>query len=367
MAISQRAVSQKALSNQRRVAAASSVLVGDIGGTNARLGIWDVDGTAAIFSKTYATEQYKSFEDVMEVFMGCQEVRSRYPSVGTLAIAQNICQDDCCQMTNLSWLVNGPALSDAYGFQVYVLNDFEAVGHGISALSEDDLVPLNHALIKAKAPKVVIGPGTGLGAAQLMWDSGHDQYVVMPGEAGHATFTPRGWKQQALAQYVVSKYGHCETEQVACGDGLRVIYEFLLTDERANRPHLLSAAQKRFNSIAAVSEIPKLISAAALDGSDPIAVEAVDMLLAIVGQQAGAMALTCLAKGGVYIGGGVANRVIRQVMVGALLEGFLMRHGRPEFHKLLADTPLFLIKNEEVGQLGAHAHAKRMLGQAGRN
>ncbi|GFR39807.1 hypothetical protein Agub_g297 [Astrephomene gubernaculifera] len=346
----------------RSKASEAVVLVGDIGGTNARLSAWRADlaspSASELFAKTYPTADYDAFDHVVEEFLSEPSVRSSPPQAAALAIAGAV-SNNRCNMTNVRWLVDGDALTAKHGFRVALLNDFEAVGYGIPALPEEDLEVLNDVPVQPQAPKVVMGPGTGLGAAQLMWDCGLGAYRVWPGEGAHATFAPRGWKQQALAQFVTDKYGHCEIEQVACGSGLELIYEFLASDEPANRPHLLAAAgapgAKGGKKRAAE------ISAAALTGSDPLAEEAVDLLFAIVGAEAGAMALRSLAKGGVYIAGGITPKLLPRVRQGSLLEGFLMRSGRPPFHKLLTHTPLFVITNEKVGQIGAREVAKRLL------
>ncbi|GLC58285.1 hypothetical protein PLESTB_001341700 [Pleodorina starrii] len=333
------------------------VIVGDIGGTNARLSAWrtELASTAAtqLFAKVYPTSEYPTFDAVVDAFLSEPSLRQNPPQAAALAIAGAI-NDNRCNMTNIHWVVDGDSLQAKHGFRVALLNDFEAVGYGIPALEPEDLVTLNKAPVVPKAPKVVMGPGTGLGAAQLMWDTGMQAYKVWPGEGSHATFAPRGWKQKDLTRYVTNLYGHCEIEQVACGSGLELIYEFLQSDEAANRPELLARTKPKKKKAAE-------ISAAALAGSDPIAVEAVDLMYAIVGAEAGAMALRCLAKGGVYIAGGITPKLLPRVQAGALLEGFLMRKGRPPFHKFLTETPLFVITNEQVGQIGAREFAKRLL------
>lgn len=328
------------------------VLVGDIGGTNARLSVWQTSGIKAeeTFSKTYPTASYPTFEGVMSELLQEPAVVARPPQAAALAVAGAV-EDDRCEMTNVSWLIDGHALQKKHGFKVALLNDFEAVGYGIPALDDSDLVVINDVPRKAKGPKVVMGPGTGLGAAQLMWDESQQDYKVWAGEGSHATFAPRGWKQQALQRYATHKLGHCEIEEVACGSGLELIYEFLLTDQVSNRPDLLKDAKPKAASA---------ISSGALDGSDPIAVEAVDMFLGIVGAEAGAMSLRCLAKGGVYIAGGITPKLMARVKAGALLEGFLDRGGRPRFHEILAGIPLYVITNEKVGQIGAREYARRL-------
>ncbi|KAG2448952.1 hypothetical protein HYH02_005707 [Chlamydomonas schloesseri] len=308
-----------------------------------------------IDKETYPSQDFKSLDDVVDAFLARPAVRERPPHAAALAIAGAVSANKCL-MTNVEhWpIIDGDDIQAKHGFRVALLNDFEAVGYGIPVLGPHDVVALNDVPVQPKAPKVVMGPGTGLGAAQLMWDTGLNAYKVWPGEGAHATFAPRGWKQKALARFVTERCGHCEIEEVACGSGLELIYEFLQSDEAANRPELLKHRTKK-----AVKEI----SAAALDGSDPLAVEAVDLMFAIVGAEAGAMALRCLAKGGVYIAGGITPKLLPRVKAGSLLEGFLMRAGREPFHKILTQTPLFVITNERVGAMGAREVAKNLLHQ----
>eukprot|EP00955_Chlamydomonas_euryale_P031232 328395-Chlamydomonas_euryale.AAC.3 len=137
------------------------------------------------------------------------------------------------------------------------------------------------------------------------------------------------------------------TAQVACGSGLALIYEFLLTDEVGNRPDVLRNGSPKQ---------PPEVASGALDGSDPLAVEAVDMFLNIIGAEAGAMALRCLAGGGVYIAGGITPKLMKRVQHGALRDGFLMARGREKFHNILIKTPLYVITNDSVGKIGTHTH-----------
>jgi len=341
---------------------ASLVLVGDIGGTNARLSLWETKGgkdATEVHAKSYETKSSPTFDNVVESFLNEGEVSKNRPEAASLAIAGAVV-NNTCNMTNCPWVIDGPGLEKQFGFKTALLNDFQAVGYGIPALDNTDIVTINQGEILPKAPKVVMGPGTGLGAAQLMWDSGKQAYSVWPGEGAHATFAPRGWKQRALAGYAEAKFGgHVEIEHVACGSGLALIYEFLLSDEESNKPglHLLTPKE------------PKEITSSALDGSDPVAVEAVDMFMSIVGAEAGAMSLRCLAKGGVYIAGGITPRLLPHLQAsptkgGALLEGFLCRAVRTPFKELLESMPLAVITNDKVGQIGAREYARLLAANA---
>ncbi|GBF98951.1 glucokinase [Raphidocelis subcapitata] len=283
-------------------AAAPLVLTGDIGGTNARLSIWQ--GVEELTSETYPTSQFPEFEDAFEAFL-----------------------------------------------EVSVLNDFEAVGYGVPALGPGDVVPLNpNAAPVAQAPKCVMGPGTGLGAAQLFWDTGRGGYTVVPGEGAHATFAPRGWRQQALAAWVTSRLGHCEIEEVACGRGLELIYEFLISDDTR-----ASADGKPLAKLSA----PEITARAS--EADPLASEAVEIFLSVVGAEAGAMALRSLARGGVYIAGGIVPRLMERA--GALRGAFLMPRGRERFQGILQSIPLYVVTNTKVGIIGSREYALRSLAQ----
>eukprot|EP00878_Enallax_costatus_P025371 GHUV01027142.1.p1 GENE.GHUV01027142.1~~GHUV01027142.1.p1 ORF type:complete len:185 (+),score=23.38 GHUV01027142.1:239-793(+) len=174
---------------------------------------------------------------------------------------------------------------------------------------------------------------------------------VIPGEGAHATFAPRGWRQMALTAWVTANIGHCEIEEVACGRGLELIYEFLLTDPTLRRPD---------NKPLIGNKHAPEITADALDG-DPVALEAVDIFLSIIGAEAGAMALRCLARGGVFIAGGIVPRLLQRVKGGVLLDAFVNRTARERFQYLLQNMPLFVVTNTKVGIIGSREFAKRLV------
>lgn len=328
------------------------MLVGDIGGTNARLSLWAEGdkGYVEVHHENYPTRSFATFELALREFLSSDTAKKYPPSTAALACA-GPAEDNRCTMTNLGWVVDGSVLQEDFDMRVAVLNDFEAVGYAIPTLSNEDLVVINPGKVKHQAPKIVMGPGTGLGAAQMMWDEGRQAYKVWPGEGAHATLAPRGWKQTALAQYMTQKEGHCEIEYVACGKGLEMIYEFLATDETYVYTHPTGPFKKA----------DKEITQAANAGSDPLAVETVDIFLSIVGAEAGNMALRCLAKGGVYICGGIVPRVIDRARAGALLQSYLNPAVRPAFNQLLASIPLFVVTNPKAGIIGCREYAVSLL------
>mmetsp|Transcript_10510 Transcript_10510/g.31649 ORF Transcript_10510/g.31649 Transcript_10510/m.31649 type:complete len:433 (+) Transcript_10510:255-1553(+) len=329
----------------------SVVLAGDIGGTNCRLTLFKVaaGGTKEeiIFSKTYPTMNYSTFEAALDELYAEPVVKAQPPQSAALAVAGPVINNRC-KMTNLKWVIDGAELKRKYKILFAVLNDFAAVGYGVSVVPPEDLLVLNDAPVVPEGPKAVMGPGTGLGEATMVWEESFGGYRVWPSEGSHAAFAPRGWKQRALASFAEAELNqHCEVEHVACGSGLERIVRFLQSDTAD-----LHVKHSQYNS-------PGEISKAALSGADPIASLAVDMFLCILGAEAGAMGLRQLATGGVYICGGIAPKLLSRIKEGGLAKTFLDEKAR--FAPILKTFPLFVVLNENLGMLGCRQYALKLL------
>ena len=329
-----------------------SVLVADIGGTNCRFQLWSVAGNEAgtmLLEVIYPTEDYERFDQALRAFLGTPEALACPPAAAAFACAGPV-KDNSCRFTNITWVVDKNEVERDFQIPCRVLNDFEAIGYGVTQLSDDQILKVHDVPRDPRGPISVLGPGTGLGEAQLFWDEGIDSYRVQPSEGSHATFAPRGWKQRALQAMVEAERGHCSVERVACGSGLVRIYNFLVTDEQSHRPGVVHMEEPT----------PASVSQVAMDGSDPLAVEALDVFISIVGAEAGHMALRSLASGGVYIAGGILPKVINRATEGGLLDAFLWRASR--FHdKVLKFVPLYVVLDEKVGLLGSRSQALRIL------
>lgn len=259
---------------------------------------------------------------------------------------------NAARLTNVAWTVDGDALTDALGVPVAVLNDFEAAGYGALDLetrpSAGDVLVLNPGAPTPRAPIAVLGPGTGLGQAQLMWCDAEGGYRVWPSEGAHAGFAPRGPAQRALHASLEADLGYVTVEHVACGAGLARI-----------DAHLAAAAG------APRSRAPADVTAAALatPPADPIAAAALSTFLAIVGAEAGAMALRALARGGVYVCGGITPKVAPALRAPAgsnpLLDAFLFKEHH--FAELLASIPLYAVLDDGLGLRGARLYARRLM------
>jgi glucokinase len=340
----------------RASGAGCTVLVADIGGTNCRFQLWELDTylRPAVMSleQIYQTSAYDRFDQALDAFLATDAAKSSPPQAAAFACAGPV-RKQRCEFTNLGWVVDADEVSKQFNLRSRVLNDFEAVGYGVPALGEHDILVLNNVPAEEKGPKAVLGPGTGLGEAQLFWDDSINNYKVYASEGSHATFAPRGWKQRALQARVEAERGHCSVERVACGSGLVRIYDFLHSDEVSNRPGVTKLT----------NPTPADVSIAAMSGNDPIATEALDMLLAIVGAEASHMALRSLSSGGVYIAGGILPKVVERVKQGGVLEAFLWKASR--FHdKVLKDIPLYVVLEERVGLIGSREQAIQLVQMA---
>eukprot|EP00210_Caulerpa_lentillifera_P006914 g6611.t1 len=195
-----------------------SVLVGDIGGTNARLSLWKITGDKydEITEHWYPTKEYQEtgLVSVLREFCTRKEVIESYPSTACFAIAGPVANNQGT-MTNLGWTINGTSIAQEFNWKVAVINDFEALGYGIPLLEESDIVVLNDVPVSKQSPIAVLGPGTGLGEAQLMWDDSTCGYKVWPSEGAHADFAPRTEKQRALLKWISTGFGYCEVEHVS--------------------------------------------------------------------------------------------------------------------------------------------------------
>ena len=333
-------------------AVAQTVFVGDIGGTNARLQVWTADpsdpaSATMTLEKVYGTSGHPTFESVITDLFADANVHAGSVSAACFAVAGPVA-DDRCQMTNVSWIIDGAALQKSFDIaSVKVINDFAAVGYGVLDLAPDETVTLNEGTAKSPTgPIAVLGPGTGLGEAMLFHNATTGAYDVVPSEGSHADFAPRGDTQRALLAYCEEHLGECEIEQVCCGSGIARIYDFLKAHR--SKPDLPALD-------------PAGVTDAAIAGTCEVCVEAVEMFLEILGAEAGNLALKCLATGGVYVAGGIPPRLMKIIGDdgGALKRAFLREECR--YKDVRAGYPLHVILNDKIGLAGAKVYAMRQL------
>lgn len=318
-----------------------SLLIGDIGGTNARFALADPRRTGFSKLETLQCEDYESAEDAIKDYL--RSVKAGAPTAICLAAAGPIV-DKRVRFTNNHWQIDAAQLAADFGIEaVRLLNDFEAIAYSIPFLAPADCMPVglpepkplggHHYMVG------ILGPGTGLGAVGLLKFG--DLYLPIAGEASHAGFAPETQVQLDILSKLRERFDRVSVERLVSGPGLENIYWALTTIHAAKR-------QPRG---------PAEIFSAAIDKSDLLAGEAVQMFFEILGQVAGDLALTLGARNGIFIAGGIAKRYPDLLVSSGFRAGF-ERKGR--HRSLLERVPTQLILHEQPGLLGA-AYCARQL------
>lgn len=317
------------------------VLAGDIGGTHARLAIVDVaDGRA-----TVAYEHVVSSPSVSGLAELVKQFRWSAPMDGVdracLAIAA-ASMDGVWRPPNLPWEIRSATAPADTGIPATtVINDFDALGHSLAVLGADDLATLQAGEPDPSGPKALIGPGTGLGMSLVLPDSAGGS--VHPSEGGHADFAPRTPIECDLLTFLRGRHQRVSTERILSGSGLAALYDFAVQrGEHAELPATTTEMKKE--------DAAAVVTRHAVAGDDPLCVMALDLFLNAFGAAAGNLALTVLATGGVYLGGGIAPRLEESLRDGPFLAAFAAK-GR--LAPLLARVPIHLIRTPNAGLLGA--------------
>jgi glucokinase len=329
------------------------ILAGDIGGTSTRLAQFQIqDGQLAPLSppQKFPSRVHKGLDEIVEAFVAAQKAAGQNQPIehAAFGIAGPV-RDGKVHTSNLPWMVNAAQLAVELGLpekNVHLLNDLEANAHGIPALGQNDFVTLNTGRADPHGNAAIISAGTGLGEAGIFFDG--QQLHPFACEGGHADFSPRDKLETELLLYLQEKFmqgsaGHVSCERVLSGPGLRNIYEFLRDTGRGQESAELAAAIAAGDPSAAISK-------AALDGSSPLCVLAMDMFVAFYGAEAGNLALKMMATRSVYIGGGIAPRIIGKLHAPRFLEAFCNK-GR--LKPLMQMIPIQVIMNDLTALYGS--------------
>jgi glucokinase len=277
------------------------VLLADIGGTNARFALMS-RGTVGPIERIKAAEHRGSIEAIA-AFLRSHRAGGEI-GAAVLGVAGTV-ENNHCRITNSGWTLDGGALQEALGFKtVHLLNDFEALAWSLPQLQAADLYPIGGGRGGAGAPMLVIGPGTGFGAACLVSRGGSTGVIAT--EAGHATLPGTSQRDDAVIDHLRSQFGHVSVERALSGPGLEHLYTALVAIDRVSVPSRDATA----------------ITQAALDGSCGVSRAALDMFCAMLGAVTGNLALTFCARGGVFIGGGIVPRFVDDVARSKFRERF---------------------------------------------
>jgi glucokinase len=315
------------------------ILAGDIGGTNARLALFDVrNGQFKLISATvFPSQRYSGLDQIVTEFVNTSGIR---PAQACFGIAGPV-TNGRVETSNLPWIIESAHLADKLKINKAILiNDLEATGYGIAALDPEDLIALTQTA-GAGGNQALIAAGTGLGEGGLYWDG--TRHHVFPSEGGHSDFAPIGDLQIELYRYLYARYGHVSYERVLSGPGLVNVFEFLRDTGRGKVPLWLTEEMQKMDPAAA-------ISAAAIDGKCGMCEQALDIFVSVFGAEAGNLGLKLKATGGVFLAGGIAPKILPKLVTPLFLDAFL---GKGRLRHLMEVMPVKVITNDKLALLGA--------------
>jgi glucokinase len=323
------------------------ILAGDIGGTKTILALYKQQKGNWIChkKKIFVSASFDSFEKLIDTFLSKQE-RLLIHNV-CIGVAGPVENGDCIA-TNLPWVIKR---KDIYSLisakHICLLNDFEATAWGVLALPEQDFVELNPDAKKNIGNIAILGAGTGLGEAMIIWNK--DDYHVVATEGGHTDFAPKNELEIGLLRYLMGLHpDHVSYERVVSGQGLVNIYHYLKSIEYAQTDSETEFRMSKEDAAAVISE-------KAVASENELCVKALEMFCEIYGAEAGNLALKCLPKAGVVLAGGIAAKILPAMQQGKFMQGYLAK-GR--YKALLKNISVKICLNPEVALVGAASLAK---------
>ncbi len=323
----------------------SLIVAADVGGTKTDVALYRCGAVLQLLRhQRYASADYAGVEDVLASFLDGEVV-----AAGACAAAGPV-RDGVIETTNLPWTISAERLAQLLGgARVILLNDLEAAAAGMIGLPVDALHPLK-AGRAVDGNRAVLSPGTGLGQALLFWDGA--AHRVLASEGGHVGFAPRDEQQIELLRFLQDRYPQVSYEHVLSGRGLADVFDFVTAVLG------IDAAE---SSAARDGDRAAAIGAAAVDGRCAASRYSVELFARVLAARAGDLALSVLARGGVYVGGGMVPKLLPVIAAAGFEECFV---GRGPFGDLLAEIPVYAVLEEKVALLGAAGAAADALADA---
>jgi len=326
--------SGQALPPYRRTAVPPGLLLaGDIGGTKTALAVYSAErgSRAPLLQAEFPSARYASLGVMVREFLAGSDLPIER---ATFAVAGPVIAGSS-KVTNLPWLLVEPDLAaELQLHSVHLLNDLEAIAGAMVVLGPPDLHSLNAGQPVAGGALAVIAPGTGLGEAFLIWDG--TRYRAFPSEGGHADFAPATELQAGLLAHLRKRFQHVSVERVCSGPGLVNIYQFL-----RDSGHAPESAELARGLAASAADGPHLIGQAAQQPDpDPLSRAALELLVSILGAEAGNLALKVLSTGGLYLAGGIPPRILPVLEDGRFMRPFVAK-GR--LGEMLARMPVHVV------------------------
>ena len=311
------------------------ILAADIGGTNARAALFERAGQQPVVVEKYRTAAWNGVPAILREFLAAHPVQL----AGACVSVAGPVHAGRAEAINLPWPVDRDQIARALDLpEITLANDLAANARGVAVLTPDDLFTLNAGDPAAAGNRVIVSAGTGLGEAALWWDGAG--FRAIAGEGGHTDFAPRSDLEIALLRYLTIDYGHVSYERICSGSGLVNIYRFLRS--RGARPGWLESEPTAPSASSIVAEAK----------TDPLCIsaQAVSMFTSIYGARAGNLALSFMATGGVYLGGGIAPRLADNLDARGFMASCVDK-GR--LSSMLARIPVFVILDHQCALRGA--------------
>jgi glucokinase len=322
------------------------ILAGDIGATKTVLAVFESEGDKVrpIIQKRFSSKSYPGLEPVIEEFLaGNPDPASRacFGAAGPVVEGK-------IETPNLPWVIEERALCSLLEIdRVFLINDLEAAAYGLFTLTEKETLVLNKGDTGIAGNQALIAAGTGLGEAVVFWDG--RRHTPSASEGGHADFAPRTAREIDLLRYLIPRFGHVSYERVLSGPGLVNIYQFLKDEAGFSEPGWLAERIAAEDPGAVISEV-------ALAGEAELCVQALDLFVSVYGAEAGNLALRAKALGGVYVGGGIAPKILKKLEDGTFMRSFLDKGRYSEF---VSAIPVKVVLNEQAALQGAAYYGAR--------
>lgn len=327
------------------------ILAGDVGGTKVHLALYNFQGgkLAPVRDEKFPAGEFASLDDVVKKFLAGLE-GDKPEIVASCFGCPGPVRDGRLKLTNLPWTLDVRDLQKSLGIEhIFLINDLEANGYGIPELAPEKVFTLHQGDPGQVGHRGLVSAGTGLGECLLIWDGQRQRHLPIPSEGGHTDFAPRNDREIALLQYLRRTLnGRVSTERVVSGIGIKNVYAFLRDDQKMEEPEWLRERMATEDPNAVIGQCGE-------DGSSEICAATLEIFVSCFGAEAGNIALKVLAMGGVYLGGGIAPKILKTMQNGKFTEAFLDK-GR--LSPLLEHVPVRVILDDTCALLGAAAYAE---------
>jgi glucokinase len=321
------------------------ILAGDVGGTKVDLALYDFSDGKLKYTRDerYAAKEFHGLEEIVKLFLGAEKVTSA--CFGVPGPVRN----GRLRLTNLPWTLDSRELATGLGIQhVFLINDLEANGYGIAELTAEQFYTLSEGDASQIGNRALIAAGTGLGEGFLAWNG--RMHVPYPSEGGHVDYAPRNEDEIELLRFLKQRYnGRISFERVVSGMGMTGIYEFLREVKGLEEPVWLA------EKITEAHDPNSVITEMGLAAKSELCAKTLDMFASAYGAEAGNLALKVLSVGGLYVGGGIAPRILEKLKDGTFLKAFTDK-GR--LSQLLINMPVRVILESRAALMGAAAYAE---------